>query len=208
VQNRPQTGSQPVPATYVVHITVLTNNFYEYNNEKKKKKTPHRAEALSRLGLATPRSSPPTHRRSSSPPPVVLHRPRPLGRRSSSPTVMVVGGCLPVVVVCRPPVAVVQHPPLALFVGSLWSSLFLPALSMFVLLLLSFVPPSLLGTISTPHPPCEQWLAAADVGARIVLLWWCWGHPLVVLGCWRCPFIVVVITASSHLLPVLEWLGL
>jgi hypothetical protein len=74
---------------------------------------------------------------------------------------------------------------------------------MFILLLSSFVPLPLLGTISTPHPPCKQWLAAADVGARVVLLLWCWGHPLVVLGCWHCPFIVIIIAASC-LLPVLS----
>jgi hypothetical protein len=174
---------------------------------RKKKESPSesRGSEQARAGnpsFVTPRPSSfiilPTCHRSSSPP---------LGRHSSSPAVMAVGGCLPVVVICHLPIVVVQRPPLALFIGSLWSSLFLPVLLMFVLPLLSFVPPSLLGAISIPHPPCEQWLAAADVGARVILLWWCWGHPLVVLGFWHCPFIIVIIAASSHLLPVLKWLG-
>jgi hypothetical protein len=127
VQNRPQTGSQPVPATYIVHITVHINNFYEYNNEKEKRK-PLRAEALSRLGLATPRSSPP---------PIIVHHPPHLSslivpaplvvvRRPPPSWRLVVGGCVPVVVVCRPPVVAVQHPPSASFVGSLRSSLLVP----------------------------------------------------------------------------------
>jgi hypothetical protein len=52
--------------------------------------------------------------------------------------------------------------------------------------------------ISTPHPPCEQWLAAAEVGAGVVLSSWSW-------VAWVLLPVVVVDAVAGGWSVVMQW---